>query len=75
MSGTSVNCIECKKDFLFEDKEYYTKMGFPDPKRCKPCRQRRKTVYGEYRRLNKLSRTLSINDSKALDLLRKSLGK
>jgi hypothetical protein len=60
---------------MFEDREYYKKMGFPDPKRCKVCRERRKTVYGEYRRLNKLSRTLSINDSRALDLLKKSLGR
>jgi len=35
---------DCGDVFMFtaRDQEFYAEKGFADPKRCKPCRQRKK---------------------------------
>ena len=37
-------CKDCGKEFLFttRDQEFYEKMNFSDPVRCKECRDKRK---------------------------------
>jgi len=40
-----IPCIDCKKIFVFTDKEQvlFTSRHFPDPIRCKKCRKAIKT--------------------------------
>ena len=41
----TLHCVECDSDFIFsvDDQEYHASKGFEnDPKRCNPCRERRK---------------------------------
>jgi hypothetical protein len=44
-NNLSICCKDCGKDFWFtvKDQEFYKRMGFSQPKRCKPCRDQRKT--------------------------------
>ena len=48
MSST-ITCNKCFKDFEFSDKErnWYSEMGFKEPKKCKKCKdlQKNKKVY------------------------------
>lgn len=41
-----LQCVECRQDFTFTagEQEFYERKGFKEiPKRCKPCREARKT--------------------------------
>lgn len=41
-----LNCCDCRQDFTFTagEQEFYERKGFKEiPKRCKPCREQRKT--------------------------------
>src|SRR5512142_1192969 len=41
-----IQCIDCKNDFIFTagEQEFYERKGFKEiPKRCKPCRDARKS--------------------------------
>src|SRR5437764_10140424 len=41
-----LHCIDCRQDFTFTagEQEFYERKGFKEvPKRCKPCREARKT--------------------------------
>src|SRR4051812_4908531 len=41
-----IHCIDCKNEFIFTtgEQEFYERKGFKEvPKRCKPCREARKT--------------------------------
>ena len=41
-----LHCIDCRQDFTFTagEQEFYERKGFKEiPKRCKPCREQRKT--------------------------------
>ena len=41
-----ITCIDCSQPFLFSagEQEFYARKGFrEEPKRCKPCREQRKT--------------------------------
>jgi CxxC-x17-CxxC domain-containing protein len=40
----SLVCEDCGEEFIFsaEEQEFYMSRGFQTPKRCKPCRSRRK---------------------------------
>ena len=43
-----IQCIDCKNDFIFTagEQEFYERKGFKEvPKRCKPCREARKTAF------------------------------
>lgn len=44
----TIVCEDCGEEFVFsaEEQEFYESKGFVDPKRCKPCRQRRKEARG-----------------------------
>lgn len=37
-------CADCQQRFYFTEKDqaFFKKMGFSDPKRCFPCRKKRK---------------------------------
>ena len=42
----SITCIDCHQDFVFTagEQEFYDRKGFKEmPKRCKPCREARKS--------------------------------
>ena len=42
----SIECIDCHEGFVFTagEQEFYDRKGFKEvPKRCKPCREKRKT--------------------------------
>jgi len=48
----NLNCVDCGGTFLFsaDDQEFYARKGFTnEPKRCKPCRDKRKSASGEGR--------------------------
>ncbi len=38
-------CDDCNGEFVFTagEQEFYMEKGFSEPKRCKPCRQKRKS--------------------------------
>lgn len=40
----TLNCNDCKRDFVFraKDQEFFARMNFTEPKRCKPCRDIKK---------------------------------
>lgn len=40
-----ITCSDCGKTFVFSvrDQQYYSERGFSAPKRCRDCRQKRKT--------------------------------
>jgi len=40
----TLNCCDCGKDFVFrsKDQEFFSRMNFTDPRRCKPCRDIKK---------------------------------
>lgn len=39
-----LTCADCKNEFLFTSSEqtFYAAKKFTDPKRCKPCRERKR---------------------------------
>jgi len=48
----NLTCVDCSGTFLFytDDQEFYARKGFTnEPKRCKPCRDKRKASSGEGR--------------------------
>jgi len=41
----TIKCVDCGTDFVFtaRDQEFYAEKGFKnEPKRCKPCRDKKK---------------------------------
>jgi len=44
LADKEINCADCGNDFVFpaSEQEFFQKKGFTDPKRCKPCRDKRK---------------------------------
>jgi CxxC-x17-CxxC domain-containing protein len=45
-----LQCLDCKNEFIFTagEQEFYERKGFKEiPKRCKPCRDARKTRRGD----------------------------
>ena len=48
----NLTCVDCGNTFLFsaDDQEFYARKGFTnEPKRCKACRDKRKSASGEGR--------------------------
>jgi CxxC-x17-CxxC domain-containing protein len=48
-----INCVDCGQEFVHsaEDQSFYAERGFTnEPKRCRDCRQKRKTQGGGGRR-------------------------
>ena len=39
-----LSCVDCENPFEFtiKDQDYYQEKGFTEPRRCKPCRSKRK---------------------------------
>ena len=57
----NLTCVDCGGTFLFsaDDQEFYARKGFTnEPKRCKACRDKRKTVLGRRPRAHLLRRDL-----------------
>lgn len=44
MENIIIKCQDCGEEFIFtvNDQKFYQEKGFPQPKRCKNCRQARK---------------------------------
>lgn len=44
LSDKTLKCVDCKDDFPFTGSEqrFFQSKGFTPPKRCKPCRDKRK---------------------------------
>lgn len=44
LKDKTLQCKDCGKDFVYtvKDQEFYTKMNFEPPKRCKDCRKKKK---------------------------------
>ncbi len=44
MAEKTIVCQDCGEEFVFTESEqkFYSERGFQDPKRCKPCRDKRK---------------------------------
>lgn len=44
MEDVTLNCKDCKNDFVFTsgEVEFYAGKGFPDPIRCPECRKAKK---------------------------------
>jgi CxxC-x17-CxxC domain-containing protein len=48
MPDLEINCAECGDTFPFGEREqdYYRERGLSNPKRCKPCRDARRSNFG-----------------------------
>lgn len=48
MPDKTLHCPDCNTDFTFTDGEqrFYASKGLAEPRRCKPCRDRRKQQAG-----------------------------
>jgi hypothetical protein len=48
MPYLDITCAECGETFPFTEREqdYYRERGLSHPKRCKPCRDARRTSFG-----------------------------
>jgi CxxC-x17-CxxC domain-containing protein len=46
MEDKTLVCEDCGEEFTFsaEEQSFYMEKGFQEPKRCKPCRDKRKTA-------------------------------
>ncbi len=46
MQDKEISCKDCGKTFTFtaRDQEFYTSKGFTEPKRCKECRVKAKSL-------------------------------
>jgi len=46
MSDEVISCADCRIDFTFTESEatFYASKGLNKPRRCKPCRQKRKAA-------------------------------
>lgn len=44
MSDKMLECQDCKQEFVFTEgeQEFYASKDFTPPKRCKPCRDKKK---------------------------------
>lgn len=44
MPDRMLECQDCKQEFVFTEgeQEFFATKGFTDPKRCKPCRDKKK---------------------------------
>lgn len=44
MPDQTIRCQDCGQDFAFteRDQDFYAGKGFTPPKRCRPCREKRK---------------------------------
>ena len=42
-----INCIDCNEIFEFSesDKRFFEEKGYSKPKRCKPCRTKKKAFF------------------------------
>ncbi|MBI4447285.1 MAG: zinc-ribbon domain-containing protein [Acidobacteria bacterium] len=49
LQDKQIQCVDCGKDFTFsaKEQEFYQSKGFSQPKRCKPCRDKRKARQGQ----------------------------
>lgn len=48
MEDKTLVCDDCGEEFVFsaDEQDFYASRGFQEPKRCKPCRSRRKEQRG-----------------------------
>lgn len=46
MEDKSIECADCGDTFVWtmKEQEFYQTKGFSQPKRCKPCRQKKKAA-------------------------------
>ncbi|RMD92748.1 MAG: cytochrome C551 [Calditrichaeota bacterium] len=44
MEDKMIICEDCGEEFTFsaDEQQFYAERGFQQPKRCKPCREKRK---------------------------------
>ena len=44
-----LTCQDCGDEFVFtaRDQQFYKQKGYEEPKRCKPCRELKKSGYAE----------------------------
>lgn len=44
MEDREIQCVDCSNSFLFtvRDQEFYKENEFDEPKRCRPCREKKK---------------------------------
>jgi len=49
MPDRNIKCLDCQKEFLFSEGEriFYETKHLSEPKRCKPCRDARRTAKNE----------------------------
>jgi hypothetical protein len=49
MPDIFIKCIECGQEFRYteRDQEFYQERGFVPPKRCKVCRDKKKSRFEE----------------------------
>lgn len=49
MESEFIQCVDCKEEFEHDerDQEFFANKGFEKPKRCKPCRQKKKQRFGD----------------------------
>lgn len=52
MPDKSIKCVDCQQHFTWTEEEqaFYREKRFTEPKRCKPCRDRKKQEREGHRR-------------------------
>ena len=47
MEDRTLTCCECRTPFIFTagEQEFYAAKGFKEPKRCTPCREKKKARF------------------------------
>ncbi len=48
-SDQQLKCVQCHSEFLWaaSEQEFFQRMKFTPPKRCKPCREKREVSRGK----------------------------
>lgn len=51
MEDKPIECCDCGETFVWtmKDQEFYKKNDFQPPKRCKPCRERKKAERAKHK--------------------------
>ena len=71
MPAKLLKCRDCGKEFAFPpgEQQSFARMNFPDPIRCRPCRDERRELKEGKRQLHR-----DVGLVKLADLLQKHLG-
>ncbi|NMA64692.1 MAG: hypothetical protein GX957_00415, partial [Clostridiaceae bacterium] len=63
-----MKCIDCGADFFTEgERDFYFSKGFEMPKRCKPCRDKKKARFKREKEMQEFEKALVASPFKYID--------